>query len=153
MSHSDSVSGVQLTVSSGRRIALSGDNGSGKSTSMKIAAGIIEYDTGRIIRPGDTRTAYLPQSGLVHRGRRKQRRSALKSLKNQEERLTLRIEENEAASIRGRLEEPENYSDADKAHALPARLVEAEERIERITRAWEETAAALEKAEEAERGG
>ena len=61
-------SGVQLTISPGSRIALSGANGSGKSTLMKIAAGIMEYDTGRIIRPGDTRIAYLPQSGLVHRG-------------------------------------------------------------------------------------
>lgn len=60
--------GVQLTISPGSRIALSGANGSGKSTLMKIAAGIMEYDTGRIIRPGDTRIAYLPQSGLVHRG-------------------------------------------------------------------------------------
>ena len=62
-------SGVQLTVSRGSRIALTGANGSGKSTLMKAAAGIIEYDSGRIIRPKGTRIDYLPQSGIVHRGK------------------------------------------------------------------------------------
>ena len=107
---------------------------------------------------GDAPAAHAPRpaeegGSKESRERRKQRRSALKSLKNQEERLTLRIEEKEkeAASIRSRLEEPENYSDADKAHALSSQLVEVEERIEQITQAWEETAAALEKAEEAAR--
>ena len=63
------LSDIHLTISPGSRIALTGANGSGKSTLMKIAAGLMEYDEGRIILPKDTRAAYLPQSGIVHKGR------------------------------------------------------------------------------------
>ncbi|MDT8297863.1 MAG: ATP-binding cassette domain-containing protein, partial [Spirochaetaceae bacterium] len=59
---------VHLTISPGSRIALTGANGSGKSTLMKVAAGLMEWDEGRVIRPKGTRVAYLPQSGIVHKG-------------------------------------------------------------------------------------
>ena len=60
---------VHVTISPKSRIALTGANGSGKSTLMKITAGLTEYDSGRIIRPKGTRSAYLPQFGIVHKGR------------------------------------------------------------------------------------
>jgi len=60
---------THLTISPGSRIALTGANGSGKSTLMKVAAGKQEYDEGRIISPRGTRSAYLPQSGIVHKGK------------------------------------------------------------------------------------
>jgi len=60
---------VQITISPGSRIALTGANGSGKSTLMKVAAGEQEFDEGRIISPAGTRSAYLPQSGIVHKGK------------------------------------------------------------------------------------
>ena len=56
---------VNLTISSGRCMALSGFNGSGKSTLMKIMAGLIEQDEGEVICPGDTDISYLPQSELI----------------------------------------------------------------------------------------
>ncbi|RLW68371.1 MAG: hypothetical protein B6D68_03790, partial [spirochete symbiont of Stewartia floridana] len=62
------LSGVRLTISTGERIALSGANGSGKSTLMQVCAGLIPYDSGRIIRSQHTKVAYLPQSSIVHRG-------------------------------------------------------------------------------------
>lgn len=61
-------SDVHLTLSPGTKIALTGANGSGKSTLMKAIANIVECDSGKIISPKNTRTAYLPQSGIVHRG-------------------------------------------------------------------------------------
>jgi ATP-binding cassette subfamily F protein uup len=55
------LSGAGLTVAAGDRICLVGRNGSGKSTLLRIAAGIVEPDTGeRFVQPG-TRTSYLPQ--------------------------------------------------------------------------------------------
>ena len=53
--------GVELSVSTGERVALVGRNGSGKSTLLKIAAGLIEPDRGsRFVQPGAT-VRYLPQ--------------------------------------------------------------------------------------------
>lgn len=53
--------GVQLQVNEGDRVALVGRNGSGKSTLLKIAAGLVEPDSGsRFVHPGST-VRYLPQ--------------------------------------------------------------------------------------------
>src|ERR1700743_1380803 len=55
------LSGVELSVSAGERVCLVGRNGSGKSTLLKIAAGLIEADSGnRFAQPGAT-IRYLPQ--------------------------------------------------------------------------------------------
>src|SRR6187200_142740 len=55
------LSGVELSVSSGERVCLIGRNGSGKSTLLKIAAGLMESDSGsRFVQPGAT-VRYLPQ--------------------------------------------------------------------------------------------
>src|ERR1700735_5491019 len=53
--------GAELSVGEGERLALVGRNGSGKSTLLKIAAGMIEADSGtRFAQPGAT-IRYLPQ--------------------------------------------------------------------------------------------
>ncbi|MEE2525766.1 ATP-binding cassette domain-containing protein [Hyphobacterium sp. HN65] len=55
------LSDASLTVSEGDRICLVGRNGSGKSTFLKIAAGLVEADSGeRFIHPGAT-VRYLEQ--------------------------------------------------------------------------------------------
>ncbi|MEF2550828.1 ABC-F family ATP-binding cassette domain-containing protein [Aurantimonas sp. A2-1-M11] len=55
------LTGVELNVLPGERIALVGRNGSGKSTLMKIAAGQVEPDGGEVfLKPGTT-LRYLPQ--------------------------------------------------------------------------------------------
>ena len=55
------LSGAELTIAAGDRICLVGRNGSGKSTLLRIAAGLVEPDTGeRFVQPG-TRISYLPQ--------------------------------------------------------------------------------------------
>src|ERR1700744_3688046 len=55
------LSGVELSVSSAERVCLIGRNGSGKSTLLKIAAGLVEPDSGsRFVQPGAT-VRYLPQ--------------------------------------------------------------------------------------------
>ena len=53
--------GAGLAVSAGERICLVGRNGSGKSTLLKLAAGLIQPDSGtRFAQPGAT-IRYLPQ--------------------------------------------------------------------------------------------
>ena len=53
--------GAEISVLPGDRLALVGRNGSGKSTMLKIAAGLIEVDSGtRFAQPGVT-VRYLPQ--------------------------------------------------------------------------------------------
>jgi ATP-binding cassette subfamily F protein uup len=53
--------GAELTVSEGEAIALVGRNGSGKSTFLKIAAGLLEPDGGeRVVTLGKS-VRYLPQ--------------------------------------------------------------------------------------------
>jgi ATP-binding cassette subfamily F protein uup len=52
---------ADLSVSAGERVCLVGRNGSGKSSLLKIAAGLIEADHGsRFVDPGAT-VRYLPQ--------------------------------------------------------------------------------------------
>ena len=54
-------SGLDLTLASGERACLVGRNGTGKSSLLKIIAGLQELDGGeRFLQPG-TRVAYLPQ--------------------------------------------------------------------------------------------
>jgi ATP-binding cassette subfamily F protein uup len=53
--------GAELSVGEGERLCLVGRNGSGKSTLLKVAAGLIEPDSGRrFFQPGAT-IRYLPQ--------------------------------------------------------------------------------------------
>jgi ATP-binding cassette subfamily F protein uup len=55
------LTGAELSVSEGERLCLVGRNGSGKSTLLKIAAGMVEADSGeRFFQPGRT-VRYLPQ--------------------------------------------------------------------------------------------
>ncbi|MFD8215955.1 ABC-F family ATP-binding cassette domain-containing protein [Streptomyces sp. NPDC059697] len=45
--------GISLTASPGHRIGLIGENGVGKSTLLRVLAGVDEPDAGSVIRPGD----------------------------------------------------------------------------------------------------
>ena len=53
--------GVTFRLLPGRRIALVGGNGVGKSTIIEIVVGLQDADEGEVHRPRDLRVGYLPQ--------------------------------------------------------------------------------------------
>ena len=57
-------SGVDLEVQGGERIALLGDNGTGKSTLIRILMGEEEPDVGKIRKGPTVKVGYLPQ--IIH---------------------------------------------------------------------------------------
>ena len=64
----DILKDVNLNISSETRAAIAGANGSGKTTFMRIIAGLIQPDRGTMTMQRGTRISYLPQSGLTHSG-------------------------------------------------------------------------------------
>ena len=64
----DILKDVSVNLSSGTKAALTGANGSGKSTLIKVMAGLVKSDEGQRVVQKNTRIAYLPQSGLIHKG-------------------------------------------------------------------------------------
>src|SRR5574344_136262 len=64
----DILKNVTINLQTGSKVALTGANGTGKSTLIKVMAGLIEPDSGKRAAQKDCRIAYLPQSGLTHHG-------------------------------------------------------------------------------------
>ena len=62
-------SDVSFVINEKDRIALMGKNGAGKSTSLKILAGVREPSRGKVSAPKDTVIAYLPQHLMTEDGR------------------------------------------------------------------------------------
>jgi ATP-binding cassette subfamily F protein 3 len=56
---------VSFALSPGRRVALVGSNGTGKTTLLEIVAGLQQPDRGGVHKPSDLRIGYLPQEGMA----------------------------------------------------------------------------------------
>lgn len=52
---------INFHISENDRIGLTGKNGSGKSTILKIVAGLIRPSEGQVLRPNNLKIGYLPQ--------------------------------------------------------------------------------------------
>jgi len=59
---------ITFGIHQGQRIGLIGVNGTGKSTLLKVIAGIIEPDTGKRMVSGQTTIEYLPQNPEFEKG-------------------------------------------------------------------------------------
>ena len=53
---------VGFSINENEKIGVIGVNGMGKSTLLKIAAGIEDYDDGKISRGSQVKICYLPQT-------------------------------------------------------------------------------------------
>ncbi|NEW65367.1 ABC-F family ATP-binding cassette domain-containing protein [Tuanshanicoccus yangjingiae] len=53
---------IDWAIRTGQRVGLIGPNGTGKSSFLKVLAGIDNYDTGEITKPNDYTIAYLDQN-------------------------------------------------------------------------------------------
>ena len=53
---------ISLGINEGEKIGLIGVNGTGKSTLLKIIAGVEESESGNIIKANKVRIEYLPQN-------------------------------------------------------------------------------------------
>jgi ATP-binding cassette subfamily F protein 3 len=61
--------GLDFQINDRDRIGLVGDNGTGKSTLMKMLANLLAADEGEIVGSKELTFGYLPQDGLYARGR------------------------------------------------------------------------------------
>jgi ATP-binding cassette subfamily F protein 3 len=61
--------GVTWQVGDRDRVGLCGPNGAGKTTLLRMLAGLDDPDGGAVQRPNALTIGYLPQDGLVYRGR------------------------------------------------------------------------------------
>ena len=61
--------GVTVGISDTDKIGVVGTNGTGKSTLLKIVAGISEPDSGQVIRTNSLRISYLPQNPVFDPGK------------------------------------------------------------------------------------
>ena len=60
---------VSWKVSPGDRVGLTGPNGSGKTSLLRLITGAETADDGELSMPKNFTVGYLPQEGLVHHGR------------------------------------------------------------------------------------
>jgi len=60
---------VSWRIDAGERVGLCGANGAGKTTFLRMIAGLDEPDSGSIIKRNDLTIGYLPQDGLSHSDR------------------------------------------------------------------------------------
>ncbi len=57
---------ISFGVDSADKIGIIGINGTGKSTLLKIIAGVEESDSGKVVRMRDLRVSYLPQTPVFY---------------------------------------------------------------------------------------
>lgn len=84
---------INLKINSNDKLALVGVNGSGKTTLLKIINGLLEPETGKVIRQKGITTGYLPQEIFYQSGKSlfdevKLSINSIADLQNREEEIT-----------------------------------------------------------------
>ena len=116
---------VTWEVKAGDRIGLVGVNGAGKSTQMRIIAGLEEPSSGQVVRQGDPRIVYLQQEFDVDPSRTV-RQELFQAFGEAAEVLNRQRQVEEAMAT------PEAASDPDHLHALIQELGDLQSRFEAL---------------------
>ncbi|GMO38704.1 MAG: ABC-F family ATP-binding cassette domain-containing protein [Termitinemataceae bacterium] len=117
----DIIKNASFFLKDGTRAALCGANGSGKTTFMKILAGIIKADSGDCAIEKGCHVSYLPQSGIVHKGRTLREEAELAFLETKKMLQRCTKIENDLAN---------SFDDDSKTKAMLAELHDLNERVE-----------------------
>jgi ATP-binding cassette subfamily F protein 3 len=112
---------ISFQINTKERIGLVGKNGAGKSTLLRVIMGIVKCDEGKVVVPGDTTLAYLPQE-LVCKDRRNVLEEAMTAFSD------LRHLEKEINHINHQLSERTDY-ESDEYMELALLVAEKNERL------------------------
>ncbi|WP_175991280.1 ABC-F family ATP-binding cassette domain-containing protein [Bacillus sp. Marseille-Q1617] len=112
---------ISFSINEKERVGLIGVNGTGKSSLLKLIAGIEDYDSGEIITPGDYHIAYLQQEpvidgdlsviGQVFRGEAKM----IRAMREYETALLEMEQDPESVTVQEKLFEAQKQMDIDNA--------------------------------------
>lgn len=122
--------GVDFAIDQGERVAIVGQNGTGKSTLMKIAIGAMEADSGEVMRQNGLRIEMLDQNPrldekLTVKEAIEESLSELKDAKNEYEKISFALAEASDQALINRLSELTNKLDFYNAWNL-------DDRVERV---------------------
>ena len=141
---------VNYKINSGDKISLVGANGTGKSSLLKIIAGQIQPESGKILKQKGISIGYLPQENVAHKGKTliKEAKSALTTivhLQSRETEITNELAKenlldsvhndliNQLGEVHHRLEELDSYSADAKVEKVLKGLGFEEDDFARLT--------------------
>lgn len=141
---------INYKINSGDKISLVGANGTGKSSLLKIITGILQPESGKILKQKNISIGYLPQENVTHKGRKliDEASSALTgivSLQEKEKQITDELSEpgltgekrddliNTLGEVHHRLEELDSYSQTSRIEKILLGLGFEENDFERPT--------------------
>ncbi len=140
---------VSFRINSGDKISLTGANGTGKSSLLKIIYGQLQPESGKVLKQKNISIGYLPQEGVTHKGKSllDEARSALTTIilmREKEVELTEKLGDpnisederndlvNQLGEVHHRLEELDSYSADAKAEKILKGLGFEESDFERL---------------------
>ena len=141
---------INYKINSGDKISLVGANGTGKSSLLKIITGILQPESGKILKQKNISIGYLPQENVTHKGRKliDETSSALTgivSLQEKEKQITDELSEpgltgekrddlvSTLGEVHHRLEELDSYSQTSRIEKILLGLGFEENDFERPT--------------------